>query len=323
MPQRIEHRLQVPRDHAGDRLDQAAGELLPDYSRARLQKWIRDGALTLDGRPAKPSQRLAGGETLLLDAELEAEGEVEAEDLPLDILFEDEDLLVLNKPAEFVVHPAAGHHSGTLQNALLHHRPSLEHLPRAGIVHRLDKDTTGVMVVAGSLRAHTALVAQLQDRSMSRVYECVAEGGIQRPGTVDAPIGRHPSHRIRMAVVPGGKPAVSHYRPLEAFAHFTHLEVALESGRTHQIRVHLQHLGHPLAADPLYGRAPHRVQGITPGVVEALERLGRQALHARMLRLRHPADGEERRFEAPVPEDLLALLAVLREEDAVVREGAP
>lgn len=316
MAQRIDHRLQVDLSQAGQRLDQVAGSLLPDYSRARLQKWIREGALTVDGRRVKPSLKLAGGEELVLSAELESEGEVVAQDLPLDVLYEDEDLLVINKPADFVVHPAAGHHEGTLQNALLHHRPALEHLPRSGIVHRLDKDTTGVMVVAGSLRAHTALVAQLQDRSMSRIYECVAEGRITDPGRVDQPIGRHPHHRIRMAVVEGGKPAVTHYRVVRTFPRFTHLEVSLETGRTHQIRVHLQSLGHPLAADPLYGRSVSKIRDLSPAEREALERLGRQALHARTLRLRHPADGGERSFDAPLPQDLLDLLAALRETDA-------
>jgi 23S rRNA pseudouridine1911/1915/1917 synthase len=316
MAQRIAHDLQIDRRHAGARLDQVAGELLPDYSRARLQKWIRDGALTIDGRQVKPSQRLAGGEHLLLDAELELEGEVTAQSLPLEIIFEDDDLLVINKPAGLVVHPAAGHPDGTLQNALLFHRPALETLPRAGIVHRLDKETTGVMVVAGSLRAHTSLVSQLQDRSMSRVYECVAEGVVAGPGTIDAPIGRHPRDRIRMAVVDGGKPAVSHYRVLEAFPEFTRLEVSLESGRTHQIRVHLQHLGHPLVADPLYGSKTSRGMKLQAPLQEAFIALGRQALHARTLRLNHPADNSPRRFDAPLPADFEALLKALREDAA-------
>jgi len=312
MAQRIAHDLQIDRQHAGARLDQVAGELLPDYSRARLQKWIREGALTIDGRQVKPSQRLSGGEQLVLDAQLQLEGEVIAQDLPLEIIFEDDDLLVLNKPAGLVVHPAAGHPDGTLQNALLFHRPALETLPRAGIVHRLDKDTTGVMVVAGSLRAHTSLVGQLQDRSMSRVYECVVLGVLDGSGTVDAPIGRHPRDRIRMAVVDDGKPAVSHYRVLEAFPEFTHLEVSLESGRTHQIRVHLQHLGYPLVADPLYGTRAGPVLELNAALREAFAALGRQALHARTLRLMHPDGSGLRRFDAPLPQDLQALLSTLR-----------
>ena len=317
LAQRIEHRTQVGPEHAGERLDQVAGRMFPDYSRARLQKWIRDGALTLDGRRGKPSERVSGGESLVLDAELEPEGEVIAEAIPLDVIYEDEDLLVLDKPAGLVVHPAAGHPAGTLQNALLHHRPSLETLPRAGIVHRLDKDTTGVMVVAASLRAHTSLVAQLQARTMGRTYECVACGRVDGPGSVDAPIGRHPAHRIRMAVVEGGKPAVTHFRILKAFDHFTHLEVSLETGRTHQIRVHLAHLGHPLAADPLYGRRPTRMKELTPTLQDALEGLGRQALHARTLRLEHPGDGTPRQFQAPVPADLAVLLETLGQEDSM------
>lgn len=316
MAQRIAHDLQIDRHHAGARLDQVAGELLPDYSRARLQKWIRQGALTIDGRRVKPSQRLSGGEQLVLKAELELEGEVRAQDLPLDILYEDDDLLVLDKPSGLVVHPAAGHPDGTLQNALLFHRPALETLPRAGIVHRLDKDTTGVMVVAGSLRAHTSLVGQLQDRSMSRVYECVTQGVVEGPGTIDASIGRHPRDRIRMAVIDDGKPAVSHYRVLESFAQFTHVEVSLESGRTHQIRVHMQHIGYPLVADPLYGTRAGPV--IKPDAVlrDAFTALGRQALHARTLRLQHPDGSGVRRFDAPLPADLQAVLAVLREDGA-------
>ena len=314
LAQRIEHQAQVPRDQAGTRLDQVCGGLWPDYSRARIQRWIRDGALTVDGRRGKPSERLSGGETLRLQAELVAEDEVRPEAIPIDVIFEDEDLLVLNKPAGLVVHPAAGHPDGTLQNALLHHRPALEGLPRAGIVHRLDKDTTGVMVVAGSLRAHTSLVSQLQDRSMSRIYECVAIGVIEANGTVDAPIGRHPSQRVRMAVVADGKPAISHYRILERFAHFTHLEVSLESGRTHQIRVHLAHLGHPLLADPLYGPRTHRLEGLGEASAAAAESLGRQALHARTLKLRHPGDDRGCVFDAPLPADLTAVLEALQRE---------
>jgi 23S rRNA pseudouridine1911/1915/1917 synthase len=315
-PKRIDQSMQAGMDLAGERLDQVAGQLWPDFSRARLQKWIRDGALTLDGRRCKPSERLTGGEHLHLQVTLEPEGDDVAEAIPLALIFEDEDVIVLDKPAGLVVHPAAGHASGTLLNALLHHRPELQTLPRAGIVHRLDKDTTGTMVVAASLRAHHALVRQLQDRSMGRIYECVAVGSLHGDGTVDAPIGRHPVNRVRMAVVANGKPAVTHYRVLRQFAHFTHLEVSLETGRTHQIRVHLAHEGYPLAGDPLYGRRPARIAGITEAMRADLDSLGRQALHARTLAFHHPADGELRRFEAPLPADFRRLLQQLDREDA-------
>jgi len=310
------HEEQAPADCAGERIDQVAASLFPEFSRARLQKWIRDGALTVDGEVARPSRKLAGGEWLRLEAVLEPEGLVVPQDLPLNVLYRDEDLLVIDKPAGLVVHPAAGNPDGTLQNALLYHDPGLDALPRSGIVHRLDKDTSGVMVVARSLRAHASLVAQLQSRDMSRVYEAVVHGVVDRPGSVEAPVGRHPSDRKRMAVVTGGKPAVSHFRVLNAFAHFTHIEVSLESGRTHQIRVHMQHLGWPLVGDPVYGRRLARNALMDPQVGAAVEAFPRQALHARTLRLRHPADGRECRFDAPLPADMLSLLDLLSASDA-------
>jgi 23S rRNA pseudouridine1911/1915/1917 synthase len=316
MPADINITRQVPQDHAGQRLDQVASLLFPDYSRGRLQRWIREQALTVDGAGGRPAQRLAGGEWLRLNAQPEAEGEVVAQPLALDVLFHDEHILVLNKPAGLVVHPAAGHPDGTLQNALLHLSPGLATLPRAGIVHRLDKDTSGVMVVACSLKAHASLVAQLQERRMSRVYETVVHGHPPASGTVDAPVGRHPRDRKRMAVVDNGKPAVSHYRQLRAFEHFTHLQVSLESGRTHQIRVHMQHLGFPLVGDPVYGRKATGVKTMAPEVLDAVRAFPRQALHARTLSLTHPASGEACRFEAPVADDLVALLGLLARGDA-------
>ena len=318
MSKRIIVEQQVARTYAGQRLDQVAGALLTDFSRARLQKWIKEGALTVDGLHSKPSQKLAGGETLRLNADPGNDGEVIAQDIPLSIVYEDEDLLVVNKPAGLVVHPAAGHPDGTLQNGLLFHRPELVSLPRAGIVHRLDKDTTGVMVVAGSLRAHTALVAQLQARSMSRIYECIALGNVLERGTVNAPIARHPRDRIRMAVVEGGKPAISHYRVVRLWRHFTPLEVSLESGRTHHSRVHMKHLGYPLLADPLYGRSLRGIKGIGDASLHAIDRLGRQALHARTLRLIHPGTQQEMVFDTPIAEDMVALMDVLTEDDRVI-----
>jgi 23S rRNA pseudouridine1911/1915/1917 synthase len=297
----------------GMRLDQVAAELFADFSRARLQKWIRSGDLTVDGQAAKPTQRLGGGETLALDAEPEYSEAVLPQAIALTVLHADADLIVLDKPAGLVVHPAAGNPDGTLQNALLNFDPRLAALPRAGIVHRLDKDTSGVMVVARSLRAHTSLVVQLQSRDMSRQYRAVVMGELIAGGTVDAPIGRHPVDRKRMAVIASGRPAVSHYRVLERFRGLTHIAVSLETGRTHQIRVHMTHIGHPLVGDPLYGRSSRRRRGMSDALAECLRAFPRQALHAETLELIHPGSGEAVRFSAPLPADFEALLADLRE----------
>jgi len=296
---------------AGKRLDQVAAELFSEFSRARLQKWIRGGELTVDGRLSKPTYRVSGGESIVLDAAMERQGDVLPQAIPIQVMHEDDDLLILNKPAGLVVHPAAGNPDGTLQNALLHFDENLAVLPRAGIVHRLDKDTTGVMVVARSLRAHTSLVDQLQSRKMSRVYRAVALGDMQKGGKVDAPIGRHPRDRKRMAVVPSGRPAVSHYRVLRRFQEACYVEVSLETGRTHQIRVHMAYLGHPLAGDPVYGRTPRSSPGPRRAPSDALRQFPRQALHARTLQLMHPGTLQSARFEAPLPEDLSGLLAAL------------
>jgi len=313
---RIRITAQAGPEHAGMRLDQLAAVLFPDFSRARLQKWVRSGELTVDGQALKTTYRISGGEILRLDALPERHGEVLPQDIPLDIIHADDDIIVINKPAGLVVHPAAGHPDGTLQNALLHFDSSLATLPRSGIVHRLDKDTTGVMVVARSLRAHTSLVEQLQARQMSRVYEAVAKGETNMSGTVDAPIGRHPRDRKRMAVVPSGKPAVTHFRVMRRFQGFCHLEVSLESGRTHQIRVHMQHIGYPLVGDPVYGKSRTALKGVPDALLEAIKAFPRQALHARRLSLVHPASGGTVCFEAPLPADMVGLLAAML-KDAV------
>lgn len=315
MTNRIKLQAEAPEDLAGKRLDQVAAALFPDFSRGRLQQWIRDGALTLDGSAAKPTAKVRGGQALALDAEPEVTTEAQPEDIPLDVLHADEDVIVLNKPAGLVVHPAPGNREGTLLNALLHFDPALETLPRAGLVHRLDKDTSGVMVVARSLRAHTSLVDQLQSRTMSREYRAVAIGELISGGTVDAPIGRHPVNRKKMAVVHNGKPAVTHFRILERFAGFTYLQVALETGRTHQIRVHLASEGFSLLGDPVYGGRSQRRGKRAPDSQELVAVLGafqRQALHAYRLRFQHPADQQDRTFEAPLPADLNELLLALR-----------
>ncbi|MBT8049243.1 MAG: 23S rRNA pseudouridine(1911/1915/1917) synthase RluD [Xanthomonadales bacterium] len=309
--EKITQSAQVDSSHAGLRLDQAAAALFLDFSRARLQKWIRSGELTVDGHKARPTYRIEGFEVLRLDAVAELSQSVAPQDIPLDIIHADSDLIIINKPAGLVVHPAAGNPDGTLQNALLHYDQNLAALPRSGIVHRLDKDTSGVMVVARSLRAHTSLVNQLQSREMSRIYRAVAKGDIVAGGTVDAPIGRHPRDRKRMAVVHSGKPAVSHYRVLKRYHGATYLEVSLESGRTHQIRVHMAHVGHPLAGDAVYGRSMKMRKGFSASVIEAMRSFPRQALHARRLCLQHPASSRKAEYEAPLPEDFIRLLSTL------------
>lgn len=313
MPAQVNLENTVEEHMHGLRLDQAAAELFPDFSRARLQQWIKQGELTVDYASVKPSVRLVGGEVLRIKAELIAAGEVEPQDIPLEVVFEDKHLLVVNKPAGLVVHPAAGNWDGTLQNALLNFDPSLDTLPRSGIVHRLDKDTSGIMVVARSLKAHASLVNQLQERSMSRIYEAVVKKHTPPAGVIEAAIDRNPRDRKKMAVVKGGRPAVSHYRLVQALPGTSHVEVALESGRTHQIRVHMAHIGYPVVGDPLYGRGPIRQKGLPPEVVAAVNNFPRQALHARSLRLVHPESLEKCEFHTPVADDIQELLAVLRQ----------
>ena len=310
-PETIRLNASVPAVLAGMRLDAAAAELFCDFSRGRIQKWIRSGELTVDGAGSKPTHRVTAGESLSLVASIEEQGEVKAQDIPLNVLHADDDILVLDKPAGLVVHPAPGNPDGTLQNALLHFDPALATLPRAGIVHRLDKDTSGVMVVARSLRAHSSLVDQLQTREMSRVYRAVANGDISSNGTVDAPIGRQPKDRKRMAVVASGKPAVSHYRILERFGDVSSVEVSLESGRTHQIRVHMAHIGHALVGDPVYGHALRKRTALTETQFETVKAFPRQALHARRIRLIHPDGSGSVRFEAELPPDFSKLLSCL------------
>jgi 23S rRNA pseudouridine1911/1915/1917 synthase len=313
MPRQISLSQQVSEDSAGSRLDQAAVELFPDFSRGRLQQWIKLGELTVDGRRAKPSARVSGGETLRIEAMMVSEGEVEAQDIPLDIIFADAHLVVVNKPVGLVVHPAAGNWQGTLQNALLNYDAELDTLPRSGIVHRLDKDTSGVMVVARSLKAHASLVNQLQTRSMSRVYEAVVKGEIPAAGTISASIERNPRDRKKMAVRQGGKTAISHYRLIQRLPGTSHVEVSLESGRTHQIRVHMTHIGYPIVGDTLYGRGPIKQKGLPASAIEAINGFPRQALHARTLRLIHPESEELCEFHAPLADDMRELIATLKQ----------
>ena len=311
----------IPEAAAGRRFDAVLAELFPEYSRSRLSAWIKAGDVLLDGAPARPRDLVRGGEAVSLNAEPEDQTLAEPEDIPLDILYEDSEVFVLDKPAGLVVHPGAGNPTGTLVNGLLYRDPRLAALPRAGIVHRLDKDTSGVMVVARTLQAHAALVAQLSARDVHRQYLAVVVGALVSGGTADAAIDRHPRDRIRMAVREDGKDAVTHFRLRERFHAHTLLECRLETGRTHQIRVHMAHLRHAIVGDPLYGGPLRLPRGASDELVATLRGFKRQALHAETLEFVHPASGEPVRVAAPVPADLQALLKALR-ADAAAREAA-
>lgn len=307
-----QHTLVIPEAEAGRRLDQALAELLPDYSRSRLKQWILDGQVRLDGQSPEPRTRVAAGQVveLRVSPEPEAAGPL-AEDMPLRIVFEDEALLVVNKPAGLVVHPGAGNPAGTLQNGLLARFPSLASLPRSGILHRLDKDTSGLLIVARTLPAHTHLVRALAAREITREYRAVCVGRMTGGGEVVAAIGRHRSERIRMAVIDSGRPAVTHYRVLERFPNHTFVAVRLETGRTHQIRVHLAHVRHPIVGDPTYGGRLIIPAGATPAVAAVLRQFRRQALHAARIAFAHPISGTPLSLSAPLPDDFLGLLAAL------------
>lgn len=322
MSNSIQASVLVPIHLGNKRLDKIAAELFPDFSRSRLQQWIVDGKLTVDGATRRGRDKMIGGENLELDVVLEAEGDWEAEDIPLNIVYEDDDIVVINKPAGLVVHPAAGNYTGTLLNALLYHYPGIENVPRAGIVHRLDKDTTGLMVVAKTLQAQTQLVNQLQDRSMGREYEAVTMGVMTGGGIVEAPIARHPTSRTKMAVSPEGmgKDAITHYRVLKKFNAHTHIRCKLETGRTHQIRVHMSHIGYPLVGDQTYFGRFRLPKGISLHLRQELQEFQRQALHARELSLWHPTTDEYMTWDADLPEDFQKLLQALSDEQSETYE---
>jgi 23S rRNA pseudouridine1911/1915/1917 synthase len=309
----------VPDDAAGRRFDQVLADLFPDFSRSRLAAWIKAGAARLDGAEVLPRHIVHGGESIAVDVRAEREIGAAAEDIPLDIRYEDADVIVVNKPPGLVVHPGAGNPAGTLQNALLHHDPKLAEIPRGGIVHRLDKDTSGLMVVARSMRAHTSLVEQLGERDVHRQYLAVVYGRIIAGGTIEAPIGRHPRDRLKQAVREDGREAITHYRVRERFRALTLVECRLETGRTHQIRVHLAHARHPLVGDAVYGGGLRLPKGASAELVEALRGFRRQALHAERLEFAHPADGRTIAVEAEMPADMAALVEALRED---ARENA-
>ena len=303
------------------RLDQALARLLPQYSRSRLQGWIDAGAVKVDGRQLRGRDKVVGGEKVLIEARVEPDRQVTAEEIPLDVVFKDRALLVINKPAGLVVHPGAGNAAHTLQNALLAFDPKLAVVPRAGIVHRLDKDTSGLLVVARTPEVHTALVAAISAREVDRHYIALCTGVMTAGGTVDEPIGRHRSLRTRMAVRGDGRPAVTHYRVLKRFRAHTLVRAELETGRTHQIRVHLSHIGFPIVGDPEYGGRRRLPAGASSELVAALEGFRRQALHAARLKLEHPVSGKEMAWEAPLPGDMEALLKVMEADTKAADEG--
>ncbi len=306
----------VPTDAYGQRLDQVLVDLLPEFSRSRLQQWVKKGKVLLDGRTVKPKTRVTGGETIDITIEQEQQGEWEAEDLFLNIVYEDDELLVINKPVGLVVHPAVGNRTGTLLNGLLHHCPELINVPRAGIVHRIDKETSGLLVVAKTLTAQTHLVEQLQRRAFDREYEAIVNGEMTGGGTIDQPIGRHPIQRVKMAVMKNpaaGKEAITHYRIRERFRQYTSVTVKLETGRTHQIRVHMAWIHYPLVGDPVYAGRLRLPPDCSEDLKTFLLNFQHQALHARKLGLEHPQTGQWLEWEAELPEDMMQLKTLLRE----------
>lgn len=305
--------LIIPSHFAGQRLDIVLTQLIPQYSRTRFKTWLASGHVTLNQSPAKAKDKVLGGETILLHTpHLEKEKWV-PQALPVQLIYEDEALLIINKPAGIVTHPAPGHHDGTLVNALMHHCPGLQHLPRAGLIHRLDKDTSGLLVVAKTLETHFTLIKDLQARRIKREYEAIVKGVLISGGRIETQLGRSPHDRTRVAVRHSGKQAITHYRVIQRFSAHTHLALQLETGRTHQIRVHMAHLRHPIVGDPIYGHHTVSSKLNTP-LYTALSEFKRQALHAKNLGLTHPLSQHYCEWTAPLPDDMQHLLEILKDE---------
>jgi len=311
----IQQSFQIEKHQAGNRLDHALHLLLPDYSRARIQQWIQQGLVTVNDELCKPRQKVYSGDLVDLDVPEQVIISDQPQAIKFDILYQDEDIIVVNKPANLVVHPAAGHLDGTLVNGLLAHDSRLEQLPRAGIVHRLDKDTTGVMVVARNLTAHSWLVEQLQQRLVKREYVALTQGVVTAGRSIEASIGRHPQNRKKMSVQAGGKSAITHFQVARKFNHYSLIKIQLETGRTHQIRVHLAHINYPLLGDSVYGGRARIPAGIDEALRPLIQDFKRQALHAERLSFEHPRSHEMVSFEAPLPEDFESLLEALKRYD--------
>ena len=304
----------IPAELAGLRLDQALARMFPQYSRSRLKEWLLAGAITLDGGPRRPRDAVAGGEIVSLLAQAEVAVRDQPEPITLTVVFEDDDLLVVDKPAGLVVHPGAGNPTGTLMNGLLHHAPSLEKVPRAGIIHRIDKDTSGLLLVAKTVEMHTAMVRLLADREISRHYLAICNGVLTGGGTIDEPIARHPVDRKRMSIQQDGKPGVTHYTVIERFRAFTYISVKLETGRTHQIRVHFAHRRHALVGDQTYGGRLALPAGASEDLIAVLRRFRRQALHAAKLAFVHPVSAKQLQFEVAPPADFEKLVEIMRDD---------
>ncbi|QLK87232.1 23S rRNA pseudouridine(1911/1915/1917) synthase RluD [Arsenophonus endosymbiont of Aphis craccivora] len=313
MAQQLQLQAPILESQLGQRLDQALAELFPDYSRSRIKEWILDNRVQVNGKIInRPKEKVFGSEQIAIDVLIEEDMRWQPQNIPLNIVYEDDEIIVINKPRDLVVHPGAGNPDGTVLNALLYSYPEIINVPRAGIVHRLDKDTTGLMVIAKTIPAQTHLVEALQLREITREYEAVVNGRMTAGGTVDEPIARHPTKRTHMAIHPLGKPAITHYRVMEHFRAHTRLRLRLESGRTHQIRVHMAHINHPLVSDPVYGGRPRPLKGVSEEFSQVMNNFDRQALHATMLRLYHPRTGIEMEWHADIPADMVILINILK-----------
>jgi len=308
------YQLTIPEIHANKRLDQALAKLMPDYSRTQIQEWIATGSILVNGNLAKAKTKIKGGETVLIEATVKSQPQWEAQAIPLHIVYEDATLIIINKSVGMVVHPGAGNADRTLLNALLHHAPQLQSLPRAGIIHRLDKDTSGLLVIAKTLAALKSLSHQLKKRTLLREYQAIVYGTMISGGTINAPIDRHPLQRKRMAIVETGKNAITHYRVAEKYRAHSRLKIRLETGRTHQIRVHMAHIHHPIIGDSVYGGRIQLSKSMSPELIDVLKQFKRQALHAFALGLIHPENNEFIRWEIDLPEDMKQLIHILRDD---------